>query len=244
MSGGASGVGGGPGISGMSGADGLSGISGVSGTGDSARISGLSGVDGTTGISGVSGMDGATGISGVSGMDGATGNPGVSGMDDAARVSEAFGLDGVPGASIPGLAPSPPVAHGNGHTVTSEAAHPRRFDVLTPPRAQDPADGGPSSPLGPDGLPHRVRQANLAPQLRSDTSGESGNGQGRHPRARRGLRPPRTPEQNQATMSAFQRGFTRGRAEEPDTPPSSTPSPATEADGGPADHDERGEGPR
>ena len=166
-------------------------------------------------------------------MSGAAGIPGMPGMSE------------FPGGSIPGLAPTPPVSHGNGHTATSEAARPHRFDVLTPPpRTQGPEDDRPSSPLGPDGLPRRVRQANLAPQLRADTAEDAGAGQPRRARGRRSPRPPRTPEQNQATMSAFQRGFIRGRAEEPDTPPSPTPSPATEADGGPADHDERGEGPR
>jgi hypothetical protein len=138
------------------------------------------------------------------------------------------------------------VPHTNGHTTTSDTAHPRRFDVLTPPPRPQGAgeDSGPFAPLGPDGLPRRVRQANLAPQLRAGTADEPGDDQARRPRSRRAPRPQRTPEQNQATMSAFQRGFTRGRADEPDAPPSPMPQPATEADGGPADHDDRGEGPR
>jgi hypothetical protein len=137
------------------------------------------------------------------------------------------------------------VPHSNGHSAVSENARPHRFDVLTPPqRAQGSADPGPSSPLGPDGLPHRVRQANLAPQLRADGSEPTERRTTRR-RGPGGVRPPRTPEENRATMSAFQRGFTRGRAEEPVDPPSPAPPPAAEADGtGPADHDERGEGPR
>jgi hypothetical protein len=140
------------------------------------------------------------------------------------------------------------VPHSNGHSSASGAAHSRQFDVLTPPhRMAGSADPGSLPPLGPDGLPHRVRQANLAPQLRSDTPESADSPDPKASRRRRpgGARPPRTPEENRATMSAFQRGFNRGRAEEPAAPPPPAPPAAAEADPGePADHDERGDGPR
>jgi signal transduction histidine kinase len=149
----------------------------------------------------------------------------------------------------------------NGHARTAlqapaaqaPAQSPAAERLAPPPRTrqqeqQDPAEGGIVDPaLGPDGLPHRVRQASLAPQLRREAEAEAAapaQGAAAEPQS---ARPPRSPEQNRSTMSAFQRGFTRGRSEEPAAAPSSTASPAAEADEGasrPADHDERGEGLR
>jgi signal transduction histidine kinase len=56
------------------------------------------------------------------------------------------------------------------------------------------------APLTPDGLPRRVRQASLAPQLREGPAEDE-----------RDTRPLRSPEQVRNLMSALQRGTTRGR---------------------------------
>jgi hypothetical protein len=112
------------------------------------------------------------------------------------------------------------------------------FDTLGGELAQ-PAGNGVE--LGPDGLPRRVRQANLAPQLRAEPSSPpsadplSESSAGEHPRE---PRPPRTPDQYRATMSAFQSGFTRGRAEGPADDQSPAPDPAAD------ERDARGEDAR
>jgi hypothetical protein len=194
-------------------------------------------------------------------------------------------------------ATAPSVPHANGHGARpAGAARPRPFaDLLSPPRRAFRSAAGPAgrtdkadqpdqaeqadqadladtgelfAELGPDGLPRRVRQANLAPQLRRDPGAAADTPA--QPAAPAGPRPPRSPEQNRATMSAFQRGFTLGRAEEPTgprpgqpaqpgqpgqsaqsaAPPAPTgraPGAATAATTGPtgvprpADHDDRGE---
>ncbi|WP_405007197.1 nitrate- and nitrite sensing domain-containing protein [Kitasatospora purpeofusca] len=86
----------------------------------------------------------------------------------------------------------------------------------------------------PGGLPRRVRQASLAPQLReraaeaaagrADGPGGSGapGGEGEPVRER-------SPEEARATFASFQRGFTRGRgtaAARPTAAPTPTPFPA------------------
>lgn len=56
-------------------------------------------------------------------------------------------------------------------------------------------------------LPRRVRQANLAPQLREAAGRGAGAGRAEQPARER------SPEEARATFSSFQRGFSRGRAE-------------------------------
>jgi len=135
----------------------------------------------------------------------------------------------------------------NGHKRRSETVEPMPFDLLVP--GFGPGSGGTDTGVGaaeqdatapgPDGLPHRVRQASLAPQLRAEptpstdaaapTPGGSDSSS---------ERPPRTPEQNRATMAAFQRGFNRGRSDGP----GENPGPARDAA---ADEtDQRGEDTR
>jgi signal transduction histidine kinase len=132
------------------------------------------------------------------------------------------------------------VPHTNGHAQVSEAVRPQPFDRLAADASQTFDTGDIDlSPLGPDGLPRRVRQANLAPQLRSepppaaDPAAPPPAGE-----APRSPRPPRSPEQYRATMSAFQRGFTLGRAEGP----ADEKTPA--ADAAANEHEARGEDAR
>jgi len=122
-------------------------------------------------------------------------------------------------SATPALVPPQPSAQAtnlpraNGHAHASDTAVPQPFESQQ--FESQPTDGG---DFGPDGLPRRVRQANLAPQLRASASPASGedplseSSAGEDPRT---PRPPRSPEQYRATMSAFQSGFTRGRAEGP-----------------------------
>jgi len=146
-------------------------------------------------------------------------------------------------AALADLAPGGGVAakvpHTNGHTPRSATVDALPFEALAPGHGSDDPDTSELGlgPLGPDGLPHRVRQASLAPQLRADpppptasatadaAAEQAGNG-----------RPQRTPEQNRATMSAFQRGFTRGRVIDG---PADSPQSARQADAD--ESDQRGE---
>ena len=163
---------------------------------------------------------------------------------EAARVPDGAPEDDAPDApSHPTRPTAGPhdgarVPHGNGHPapVAEELATP--FDLLIPMPATA-EDGTPSQvPVGPEGLPRRVRQASLAPQLRSEPDGAA------EPEGHLAPRPPRSPEQNRAAMAAFQHGFTRGRAEGPADPPSTAPT-GTAADAPApaeaADHDQRGD---
>ncbi|WP_053648271.1 nitrate- and nitrite sensing domain-containing protein [Streptomyces sp. XY431] len=82
----------------------------------------------------------------------------------------------------------------------------------------------------PGGLPRRVRQASLAPQLR-ERAAEAAAGRADGPGgsgARAGEGEPvreRSPEEARATFASFQRGFTRGRGT-PAARPTDSPSPA------------------
>ena len=154
----------------------------------------------------------------------------------AQRTGGPRGLGPAPGLAAPvtaaALVPPQPTAQAvrvprsNGHSHVSEAVRPQSFDTVGGEISQLAGNG---VELGPDGLPRRVRQANLAPQLRAqpappeDPSAESSGGE--KPRE---PRPPRTPEEYRSTMSAFQHGFTRGRAEGPADEPSPAPDAAGE----------------
>jgi signal transduction histidine kinase len=136
---------------------------------------------------------------------------------------------------------APRVAHGNGHPTTAADDLATSFDLLVPQPTERIGDGGAvrHSPVGPDGLPRRVRQANLAPQLRQEAEADAGETEA----AASGPRPPRSPEQNRASMAAFQHGFTRGRGEGPAAPPSGSTAAGAQGPGAPApaDHDKRGD---
>ncbi|RKE22459.1 nitrate- and nitrite sensing domain-containing protein [Streptomyces sp. TLI_171] len=71
---------------------------------------------------------------------------------------------------------------------------------LTPIAPLEPV--GPAGPVAGGLLPRRVRQANLAPQLRAETAGESTES------ARE-----RSPEEARSAFASFQRGFARGRGD-------------------------------
>ncbi|MDH6133502.1 signal transduction histidine kinase [Kitasatospora sp. MAA4] len=85
----------------------------------------------------------------------------------------------------------------------------------------EPEDSA-AAPTAAGLLPRRVRQANLAPQLK-DAATASGA-----PQAAR----ERSPEEARATFTSFQRGFSRGRAAAPPVAPA--PAPAVPAPAAPA----------
>jgi hypothetical protein len=77
--------------------------------------------------------------------------------------------------------------------------------------AEEPTDA--SLSVGPDGLPKRVRQASLAPQLRGEPTGPL------TPDRVDPEPPPRSAEQARATMAALQAGTARGRRDADAIPP-------------------------
>jgi signal transduction histidine kinase len=98
-------------------------------------------------------------------------------------------------------AEEPSVGSGWRPAATGESSGPR---ISGPVRALGAAGDG-TDPGAPE-LPRRVRQANLAPQLRDDTPPPGPVGTG----------PPTTrpPEETRSMMTSLQEGWTRGREEE------------------------------
>ncbi|MEE6257315.1 sensor histidine kinase [Plantactinospora sonchi] len=153
--------------------------------------------------------------------------------------------DVVPGTRRPagppdthvGDLPEPGTAHDGDDAGTTAGRHPD-----TPPTGDDDtvvmpavrADGpvrSPVAPAGSDGLPRRVRQTSLAPQLRTAGPGAVGTGRTRPgvggTTGAEGSDPdnsdepsPRSPEQIRAVMAALQSGTARGRRDSGTTPPS------------------------
>ncbi|RLU82324.1 histidine kinase [Streptomyces griseocarneus] len=86
------------------------------------------------------------------------------------------------------------------------------------PRPGGPAADPERTPTG--GLPRRVRQASLAPQLRDDTAATR-----RAPRRPAAEEPERDAEEVRARMRALQRGWQRGREDHGDSTPSTSSTP-------------------
>jgi hypothetical protein len=101
--------------------------------------------------------------------------------------------------------------------------------------------GGPGADSGAPGLPRRVRQASLAPQLRDNPP--------RRPTSASASAAPAsgpTPAEIRQTMSALQRGWQEGRSQRMNAPgdsPFGPPGPGPYPDGGrgPAADQSRGE---
>ncbi|HEU4424727.1 MAG TPA: nitrate- and nitrite sensing domain-containing protein, partial [Pilimelia sp.] len=119
-------------------------------------------------------------------------------LDRRARTISRLARSGLRPAIAPGAEQQPadpvPAEPMRGEPVAPQPAH---GDVTSP-------NGAPSAPqLSPEGLPRRVRQANLARQLRDTPPPEP---------AVAALGPAgRSPEQIRAMMSSFQAGTVRGR---------------------------------
>jgi signal transduction histidine kinase len=151
--------------------------------------------------------------------------------------------------AAPGGRPSPgpagPAGPGGPATPMTPVASPRPAQAPGPPWALSRETGPlPAAPAGPDpagndgdddlkGLPRRVRQASLAPQLRDSppprkttvaSSGLSGGAPGP------------SPAEIRQTMSALQRGWQEGRSQTASPPP---PIPPATTGGDPAASEER-----
>ncbi|MGI5215022.1 nitrate- and nitrite sensing domain-containing protein [Plantactinospora sp. CA-290183] len=130
--------------------------------------------------------------------------------------------------------------------AAEQVGWPARAGSTGPDGAAQPppaAPGGPRrptvAPVGEDGLPRRIRQTNLAPQLLATRPGPpvgaadpAGAGRGRAVGAGVAGDPsdepsPRTPEQIRAVMAALQAGTTRGRRDAGAPPASVGPRPET-----------------
>ncbi|MFE0042127.1 sensor histidine kinase [Streptomyces albireticuli] len=93
--------------------------------------------------------------------------------------------------------------------------------VGTHERPGDADAGEERTPTG--GLPRRVRQASLAPQLKDDPAGPDA---GRAARPDAGADPGRDADEVRARMASLQRGWQRGREENEAAPPDATPDTA------------------
>jgi hypothetical protein len=122
----------------------------------------------------------------------------------------------VPSSVVDGLSADGLVQRRRRRPVDLGTAVPPQTDPASAPRAVPrnsgpavPVPAAPAAPVPPadggdteDGLPRRVRQANLVPQLRRPTGA---------PPVEPDVAPLRSPEQIRSIMSALQSGTTRGR---------------------------------
>jgi signal transduction histidine kinase len=146
----------------------------------------------------------------------------------------AAGGPAAPGAGAP-AGPTTPMTPAASPRPGRSSGPPWELSRQTGPLPAIPADGDPGAlPDGPgadgdvNGLPRRVRQANLAPQLRD-------NPQRRPTAAAAGAAPAGgpSPAEIRQTMSALQRGWQEGRSQRT-TPAPGDPAPGGPAPGGPA----------
>jgi hypothetical protein len=124
-------------------------------------------------------------------VNGARSASGPVGVVSVAELAELAGLAESAGPADPAgpAGPAEPVA----------PAEPLRLaeSALPPPQVPDSLSA-PPPPLTENGMPRRVRQSSLAPQLRSTTAPAAGWGTGDGSR---------TPEKAGSTMSAFRQGW-------------------------------------
>ena len=161
-----------------------------------------------------------------------------------------------------GLAGAPRATGSHPARRTARGADPRRQRAQrTPPGEPGPRPPGPAEPTDlrpaagtrPDpaaattsagthrGLPRRVRQASIAPQLR--TGAQNGTSRHRSPRgAAWHWREERSPEENRDLMSSLQQGWQRGRLDDLEYP-TSRPGCAARRPAGPAADRSDGEAP-
>ena len=141
-----------------------------------------------------------------------------------------FGLTGRPRLEAPrtetGAGPAPLAPPGPPATAAPEAAASAAGEATPVPAPDDAAPrpvtaarpgapaGGPAGPGTHRGLPRRVRQASLAPQLRGPDAARAGR-----PPAGRAASPPRSAEMTRSLISALQDGWQRGRVDDLDDPP-------------------------
>ncbi|TDF47888.1 ATPase [Streptomyces sp. WAC05374] len=163
-----------------------------------------------------------------------------------------------PHAPVPAHAPGPtarpthPADPPPAAVTTHGEPPPAPVTALRPPPAaaapQPPAGAPPGD--GHGGLPRRVRQASLAPQLREAPPDRQNPGPGTHADAHPGTHPPgdgsaddpagRDPERVRARMTAYRDGWARGAA--PGTGPAPGPRPRNRTGAGTTPGIRTGEG--
>jgi signal transduction histidine kinase len=148
---------------------------------------------------------------------------------------------GAPGADGPPTTPMIPVASPRADAVSGP---PWELSRQTGPLPVVPGDADPGSPTGGagadgdvKGLPRRVKQASLAPQLRADPPRRGSAGAG--PADGFPSSGP-TPTEIRQTMSALQRGWQVGRLQSATGPAPNEPAPSAE-DGPPPGQEPPGE---
>lgn len=134
--------------------------------------------------------------------------------------------------AFPAPVPAPALESRTGPTarVTSLHGRPRRADTNEETRTAPPAPPPDADRDDDDGLPRRVRQASLVPQLREEPVPEPPREQDRSDVSAAG----RTPEQARDRMTAYRTGWVRGGGLAPGTRPpgpgSTEPRPPSEGD--------------
>ncbi|MEU3599136.1 nitrate- and nitrite sensing domain-containing protein [Streptomyces sp. NPDC006798] len=181
------------------------------------------------------------------------GDQGPAGREEHQQAGEPA-ADGTP-APLPRRRKSPgpsPIGRGPGGAGPPGPAGPRRG--LLPGGGAEPPTGGhrrademPGGPLAPgavpafvDGLPRRIRQASLAPQLRDARARTRGRAPAPYDTPDRTRRPgtERDADSVRDRMASLQRGWQRGRREN-DTPDNTDTAADTTADHFAADNDVR-----
>ncbi|MFJ9852385.1 nitrate- and nitrite sensing domain-containing protein [Streptomyces sp. NPDC101150] len=124
-------------------------------------------------------------------------------------------------APLPRRRKPPVLVSDHGRTVdggdaqaSAERPEPERRGPRRPEPVEEPSEGGTPeapAPLTPGGLPRRVRQASLAPQLKKDPERQSGDRPAEEPADDRDA------EAVRARMASLQRGWQRGRRDNEDT---------------------------
>ncbi len=168
------------------------------------------------GGAGTGGRRAASAVSAAAADDTAERWPADSGTDPWAAYAAADGRTAADAlGEWPGNGTSPAAESGNGFT-----GFPDYGDEGSWPPAAGPVhagtpehhdlDHGDAEFADADSLPHRVRQASLAPQLRENTlyAQPSANGDS----AAAGTADERSPEEARSTITAIQRGWERGRS--------------------------------
>ncbi|MET8700618.1 nitrate- and nitrite sensing domain-containing protein [Kitasatospora sp. NPDC004723] len=226
---------------------GADGTAGAGGPGAARASGGANGSSGSNGSNGSNGFNGSTGSDGEGGRHRGSGGPRPSAPEPARTPG------GLPrrsrGGGGPVLVPAPagePAGPGSGRhrraeargTAVADAAaeasaprdgsSPSSVPAPAPSPASDaaPRTGGSCAGASSGGLPRRVRQASLAPQLR-ERAAEAATAPSAEARPDGGAEAARerSPEEARATFASFQRGFTRGRGAS-GTPAAPRPAPA------------------
>jgi signal transduction histidine kinase len=141
-----------------------------------------------------------------------TSGSGAEVIDAEVLSEEDLAVELLPAAPAPRPGLLEPSAHGAG----------AQDRVATRDAAADGPEGSTGRPPGAPALPRRVRQANLAPQLRRSENAPS------QPETSRRAPAERTPEQARATFAAFQRGLERGRTQPTDDHTTANTEPTAE----------------